>query len=480
MIRLLRDFLRKAPLLCGILLVWLILTLLSFVGRGRAYKNYSTEHGKLPGLSLVMRGLHDHVLPWSKEAGGRPSALASSGGAKARAGSGDDGGKAAPDASGGDGGSASGTPDGAASGSDPDKNASEGRNAGSSAEPANGSGNTGKAGKSGEGVEDGKDPQKSGADGKNAEGAGADGKNAEGAGADGKNAENAGADGKKNGSAGADENNSEGVEKDGGNTQRRQGGDSPRVPASSSTPVVPAKDYGVAETRYLASDDAVFNTDTEGLFAANGIFFPLQEVDDSYFKDALFIGDSRTVGLYEYGGMSGITSFLARESTTVYDLFDENEMMTYSPRGMAPFQRTLVDLLSKAKFRKIYLSVGVNELGIPDTNDYYKEFRRVVTKIHKLQPDAIIYIQGIMHVSSWMSSTDRVFNNRAIVQRNSAIATLANGRSIFYIDMNGDLCDENGDLRPELSGDGIHLKASACSLWHEFLRKNAAVVPDEG
>ena len=76
-----------------------------------------------------------------------------------------------------------------------------------------------------------------------------------------------------------------------------------------------------------------------------------------------------------------------------------------------------------------------------------------------------------------MSSTDPVYNNKAIVQRNKAISTLANGRSIFYIDMNADLCDENGDLKQELTGDGIHLKASACELWHKFLRKNAVVIP---
>ena len=49
---------------------------------------------------------------------------------------------------------------------------------------------------------------------------------------------------------------------------------------------------------------------------------------------------------------------------------------------------------------------------------------------------------------------------------------------LFYIDMNDDLCDENGNLKDDLTGDGIHLKASACSLWHAFLLKHAAVVPD--
>ena len=102
----------------------------------------------------------------------------------------------------------------------------------------------------------------------------------------------------------------------------------------------------------------------------------------------------------------------------------------------------------------------------------------VIEKINELQPGAVIYIQGIMHVSKNMSSTDRVYKNRAIVQRNKAIATLANGRNIFYIDMNEDLCDKDGNLKDDLTGDGIHLKASACALWYQFLKTHAIVIPD--
>ena len=97
----------------------------------------------------------------------------------------------------------------------------------------------------------------------------------------------------------------------------------------------------------------------------------------------------------------------------------------------------------------------------------------------KLQPDAIIYIEGIMHVSKNRSSSDAVFNNTSIVERNTAISTLANGHDIFYIDMNPSVCDENGDLLSDLTGDGIHLKASAYAKWHEFLLQNAIVRSDE-
>ena len=390
MLRVLYRVLQRAPLLTLILFIWLVLTVLSLIGRLGPYRGYSTEHGRLPGLSIVMRGIHDHVYPWSKD---YKSAAA------------DDTGKKKEDTAAGTG--------------------HEGGSAADKADQSAGSSSDAKAGQGGK---------------------------------------EAGSDEKK-------------AEQDSALMTGEQADDLLVIPETCCSKVVEARDYGVADDRYLSEDDTVYNTDKEGLFAPNGTYYSLQEVDDSYFADALMIGDSRTVGLYEYGDMANVTSFLARESASIYDLFDDKEKLDYTPRGRESKESTLKGLLKKTKFKKIYISVGVNELGVPDTKDYYEEFRKVVEKINKLQPDAIIYIQGIMHVSKNMSSTDPVYNNKAIVQRNRAISTLANGRSIFYIDMNGDLCDKNGDLKEELTGDGIHLKAAACELWHTVLRKNAVVPP---
>ena len=422
MLRFLYSVVKKAPLFTAILLVWLILTVLAITGRGRAYKNYASDYGRHPLVSVVMRGIHDHVMPWTDTPDTVQTASADE--------------MDNPEEKEND--EADSSPDSGKAGSEESPDASAEKEI-ESAAPGEGT----------DGSADVKDTKDDGAE---------------------KPAET---DEKK-----GDEKSSGSKEKDSKDTGSEEAAKSLVVPATSCSKVVPAKDYGVAQDRYLSPKGTVYNKDTKGLFAPNGTYYPLQEVDKSYFEDALFVGDSRTVGLLDYGGMESFTSFLARESTTVYDLLSDTEKMEYCPKGKKMSERTLKDLLTKAKFRKIYLSVGVNELGIPDTLDFYKEFRKVVREINKMQPEAIIYIQGIMHVSEYKSKKDPVFNNTAIVQRNQAIATLANGRNIFYIDMNGDLCDQNGNLKDDLTGDGIHLKASACSLWYNFLKKNAIVIPD--
>ena len=245
------------------------------------------------------------------------------------------------------------------------------------------------------------------------------------------------------------------------------------MPEGVCSPVLQAEDYGVADRRYLAPEGTVWNEDTDGIFAENGDYYRLREVNDYYFTDAIFIGDSRTVGLYEYGGFGEMSTFMARESLSVYSMWKTS--MTCHTYDGPDVYTTLLDQLQKVRYAKIYLSLGVNELGFPTSREFYQKYREAVAVIRQLQPDAIIYIQGIMHVSKSRSSSDGIFNNKLIVERNTAIASLANGHDIFYIDMNSEICDEDGNIPADITFDGVHLYARGYTLWHEFLLKNAIV-----
>lgn len=245
------------------------------------------------------------------------------------------------------------------------------------------------------------------------------------------------------------------------------------IPEGVCNPVMQAADYDVVNIGFLSPDDTEYNTDTEGIFAKNGIYYKLGLVDATYFSDALFIGDSRTVGLCEYGSLKGNAAFLAKESVNVYNVLDQE--LRYTDHDGETWDAYVEEILSENKYGKVYVALGVNELGIGTTYMYYEKYREILSMIREYQPDALIYIQGIMHVSYDKSSTDSCRNNTVIVQRNMAISTLANGRDIFYIDMNPYVCDEDGDLYEDMSGDGIHLKASAYEYWDRSLMENAIV-----
>ena len=83
--------------------------------------------------------------------------------------------------------------------------------------------------------------------------------------------------------------------------------------------------------------------------------------------------------------------------------------------------------------------------------------------------EAKIMIQGIMRVSGKKNESDAIFNNSNINARNHAIATLADNETIFYIDVNEVVCDEEGNLNAEYTFDQIHLLGKYNDLWKQFL-----------
>ena len=186
-----------------------------------------------------------------------------------------------------------------------------------------------------------------------------------------------------------------------------------------------------------------------------------ETVERDYFDDALFVGDSRTVGIMEYGGLENAT-FFADSGMSVYGL--PFKKITIPDTGKVTFE----ELLEQKKFGKIYLMLGLNELGyrFDATQQKYKE---TVTKIRELQEDAIIYLCANMHVTEEQSGKDEIYNNTKVNQMNAMIAGLADGETIFYIDVNELFDDEAGSLSSEYSSDAFHVFGKHYVEWVDWL-----------
>lgn len=186
------------------------------------------------------------------------------------------------------------------------------------------------------------------------------------------------------------------------------------------------------------------------------------QVDESYFDDAVFIGDSRTVGLHDYGGLEKAT-FYATVGLNVYDMWEEAFCEIDGEN------KTLEEALSLRQFKKVYFQIGINEMGRGNLESFMLAYSQSVEKIKQLQPDAIIYVQGIMRVTKEKSEEDKIFNNQGIQVRNERIAQLADNQTVFYIDMNEAVCDHEGNLKDDLTFDNLHLFGSKYNIWVDFL-----------
>lgn len=191
-------------------------------------------------------------------------------------------------------------------------------------------------------------------------------------------------------------------------------------------------------------------------------------VDEHYFDDAVFIGDSRTVGLYDYAGLDN-ADFYASSGLTVYKLFEE-------PDGKykdGNWPENIGTALARKQYAKVYLMIGINEMGTGDVDYFMKHYEEAVAHIRQLQPNAIIYLESIMRVTTERSAKGDYINNQGIDERNARIARLADNQTIFYLDVNSVVCDENGGLNPEYTFDGVHLYARYIDIWKQYLMTHA-------
>lgn len=175
--------------------------------------------------------------------------------------------------------------------------------------------------------------------------------------------------------------------------------------------------------------------------------------DPSYFDDALFIGDSRTVGLRDYGTLKNS------------DYFCDVGLAAYKIDSQMVNGNTISGLLSQKKYGKIYIMLGINEVG-NDFNYTVNAYTNLVNTIKQAQPEAIIYIVANLHVTAG-AQTDSISNER-INYLNASLSQLADYKTVYYIDENPVFDDAEGNLRSDATGDGVHVYANYYSTWCDW------------
>ena len=199
--------------------------------------------------------------------------------------------------------------------------------------------------------------------------------------------------------------------------------------------------------------------------------YPYTKENISYFNDAIFLGDSRTLGISDYAGLDE-ADFFCDSGMTIFKLL-EPDGVTYQKTGD---KEDVSQVLQQKQYGKIYIMLGMNELGYGNTDMYLEQYRKVVEQIREWQPDAVIYIMANLHVSREKNNMETEFNNININDKNAASALLANGTDIFYLDANPLFTDSDGYLNAELTFDGVHLYAKHYDAWREFLLEHAVEV----
>ena len=251
-------------------------------------------------------------------------------------------------------------------------------------------------------------------------------------------------------------------------------------PASASSDTVPAdgtSEIALAGLTLSGTGNAQGGGTTQSAAQSEYIdsekVVPYREpsVDDSYFQDAVLIGDSRMEG---FRNTSGITqgTFLTSVGMTLTSISDT--MVQTADGNITVYQG-----LSGRQYGKIYLMLGTNDLGFYPMEEFLPTAVSVLNQFHELQPHAVIYICSVIYVEEDKAVTDYVNNENVIKVNEQLLKACEELPWCYYLNLNEILSDGYHSLIPGASQDGVHLFPDYSKLMLNYMKSHYIGNPDQ-
>jgi len=231
--------------------------------------------------------------------------------------------------------------------------------------------------------------------------------------------------------------------------------------------------WGETETEETKAEEMTVEEMTAEAEAEAGAYdfsrpVPLSEpVDNSYFDDAVFIGDSRTEGLITNTGLSNTTAY-------TYKGLMVDTVFTKPVIRRGENRVSVMDALKTTSFSKIYIMFGINENGWPYNDVFIHKYEEIIDAVREINPDAVIYVQEIMPVTNQVSATHSYIRNGKIAEFNRLLRQMAQEKQVYFIDTASAVAASDGSLPADAAFDGIHLKKDYCKKWLDYLKSHTA------
>lgn len=203
------------------------------------------------------------------------------------------------------------------------------------------------------------------------------------------------------------------------------------------------------------------------------------KVNDSWFDDCVFLGDSLTVGLSMYNdryNAFGDADFVCAGSLSYWN----SQWDLYRAGNVHPIYKgrkiLLEDAVKLTGAKKAIITLGMNDIGIWGPAGVITHARSLLNKIKAKSPDVKIYLQT---VSPIIYGRERPhLSNSLIRQYNENLKQFAAQEGYGFLDSYNALANNYGYLPNEFCSDpgglGLHLTFKGCAVWADFLKSSVA------
>lgn len=190
-------------------------------------------------------------------------------------------------------------------------------------------------------------------------------------------------------------------------------------------------------------------------------------VENDYFADAVFIGDSRTDGFRMFSGLDQ-GDYIVKTGLSVFKA--QSEKIKVDGKKM-----TIVQALGRKEYGKVYICLGLNELGMYNDQGYYDHYAQLIDDVRAARPQATVYVQLLVPVNTQKCAEkgqpDYV-NNEKIAVYNGLLYQLVQEKQVFLVDPAQALVDETGEPPYDTVADGVHFQKAAYQQWLDYLRRH--------
>jgi len=173
-----------------------------------------------------------------------------------------------------------------------------------------------------------------------------------------------------------------------------------------------------------------------------------EAVEDEWFSDACFIGNSLQQGFMLYGGLRTADIF-ATQSISITNIYYEDVVNTGD--GLI----SIMDAMAQKQYSKVFILLGINELGF--SKGYFTEsYGALIDQVRELEPDAQIYLESITPITKAESDSESMFTASRVNSFNELIRQLAADKEAHYLNIFDVWVGEDGYMPGGYTADGVH------------------------
>ncbi len=188
--------------------------------------------------------------------------------------------------------------------------------------------------------------------------------------------------------------------------------------------------------------------------------------DESYLDDIYFVGDSRTVALTAYGIAE--ERVFAKDGLNHLHALDE-EVVRLAEDKMV----TIPDAVMITAPQIMIVNFGINGAAYLSKEEFLEGYGTMIDTLIQSSPNSIIVIESILPVADFYEAKEGSVTNEEIDDLNAGLYQMAMDKGLYYLATNEAMKNENNDVNPDYTTDGLHYNQAGCEVILNYIRSHA-------